>query len=81
MLNFMKILLLSFPILVAVVFHAGNMNLILNLPPEIIVWVFKSLDDIDDALHFARCCKYVHCVFDPMSVRLEIFKSIIVRLL
>jgi hypothetical protein len=49
---------------------------ILNLPPEVVVWVFESLDNIDDALHLARCCKYAFSVFDATSVRLKIFRPI-----
>ncbi|CAI7661282.1 unnamed protein product [Penicillium pancosmium] len=52
---------------------------ILNLPVEIIICVFESLGDIDDALHFARCSTYLYHVFNPVGVRLAIFKSIIAR--
>jgi hypothetical protein len=52
---------------------------ILDLPPEIVIWVFESLENIDDALHFARSCKYAFSAFDTNSVRLKIFRSIIVR--
>ncbi|PLN74449.1 hypothetical protein BDW42DRAFT_63445 [Aspergillus taichungensis] len=55
------------------------MGWVLNLPTELIIRIFESLDDIDDALHFARCCKDLHCVFDPLSARFKIFRSIIAR--
>ena len=35
----------------------------LDLPPEIVLWVFESLDNIDDALHLARCCKIFSLYF------------------
>ena len=55
------------------------MSRALDLPPEIVLWVFESLDNIDDALHLARCCKYFYSIFDVTGVRLKIFKSIVVR--
>ncbi|KAJ5975171.1 hypothetical protein N7481_008878 [Penicillium waksmanii] len=55
------------------------MHHILSFPVEIIIYVFESLDDIDDALHFARCCKYLYSAFNPMGVRLAIFRSVIAR--
>jgi hypothetical protein len=52
---------------------------ILRLPFEIIVQVFKFLEDIDDVLQFARCCKLVNSVFEWPSIRVAVFRTIIVR--
>jgi hypothetical protein len=51
---------------------------ILLLPVEILVDIYESASDIDDALRLARTCKYLNSVFDPLDVRLRIFRSIIV---
>ncbi|KAJ5663546.1 hypothetical protein N7507_004277 [Penicillium longicatenatum] len=48
-----------------------------DLPPEIIGWVFTSFNNIDDALHLARCCKYFYDIFNPTSMRLNVFRAII----
>lgn len=44
-------------------------NHILELPSETLVQVFNWLDDIDDVLHFARCCRYVNSIFEYPGLR------------
>ena len=39
---------------------------------EIVLWVFESLDNIDDALHLARCCK-CFSIFDATGA-VEVFR-------
>ena len=41
------------------------MGYIPNLPTEIIIWVSKLLDDIDDALRFARMLQVSELCFRP----------------
>ncbi|CAL5874618.1 uncharacterized protein PFLUO_LOCUS8915, partial [Penicillium psychrofluorescens] len=53
------------------------MGHIQNLPVEILVYVYESLDDIDDVVHLARSCKYLNYVFNPLHTRLRIFSTII----
>jgi hypothetical protein len=50
-----------------------------ELPFEIVLWFFELLDNIDDALHLAYCCRYFYTVFNSANVRSKVFKSIIVR--
>jgi hypothetical protein len=45
---------------------------------EILVDIYSLLDNIDDALHLARCSKRLYAVFD--NRRLQILKSIIVSM-
>jgi hypothetical protein len=50
---------------------------LLRLPIEILVYIFELLDDLDDALHLARCCRRIYRTFNPSNTRLRIFRSII----
>ncbi|OJJ04004.1 hypothetical protein ASPVEDRAFT_43452 [Aspergillus versicolor CBS 583.65] len=40
------------------------MPTLLDLPHEILLWVYQSLDNITDALHLAKSCKLLSHVFD-----------------
>jgi hypothetical protein len=51
---------------------------ILDLPFDILLQLFNWLDDIDDVLHFVRCCRLVNSVFEFPGFRLAVFRSIIV---
>lgn len=55
------------------------MGSLLLLPAELLLMIFKSLENIDDALHLARTCKLLNNTFDS-SHRAAIFRSIIVSL-
>jgi hypothetical protein len=50
-----------------------------DLPTELLLCVYQSLDDIDDALHLARSCRRLYRVFNDPANRHGILKSIIVR--
>jgi hypothetical protein len=78
MLHLKNILLLFSLIITEFDVKSSNMQSILNLPVEILLFVFESLDDIDDSLHLARCCKYIYWVFNDEHNRLTIFRSIVV---
>jgi hypothetical protein len=49
---------------------------LLDCPNELLLNLFMLSDNIDDALHMARCAKQLHAVFE--SYRLSILKSIVV---
>ncbi|PYI08762.1 hypothetical protein BO78DRAFT_384857 [Aspergillus sclerotiicarbonarius CBS 121057] len=51
------------------------MTHIFLLPPEILLLIYLTLRNIDDALHLARCCRQINHIFE--SRRLEILKHII----
>ncbi|OOF91995.1 hypothetical protein ASPCADRAFT_509901, partial [Aspergillus carbonarius ITEM 5010] len=50
-----------------------------DLPTDILVLVYKQLDDIDDALRLRRKCRNLHQVFEPEN-RLVILKGILSHL-
>ncbi|OJJ30835.1 hypothetical protein ASPWEDRAFT_175939 [Aspergillus wentii DTO 134E9] len=50
-----------------------------DLPPELILWVFRSLGNIDDALHLGFSCKRLYGIFDDPANQNDIMKSIIQR--
>ena len=52
------------------------MSMLIDCTPELIINIYQCLDNIDDALHLARCCRHTHAVFE--THRLFILKSIIV---
>ena len=53
---------------------------ILELPVEVLLLIYQSLNDIDDALHLARTCKQLYAIFDSPSSRVNILRCIIVRI-
>lgn len=53
----------------------------LDLPHEILLWVYQSLDNITDALHLAKSCKLLSHVFDRPQNRRKILLSITVTIL
>lgn len=52
---------------------------LLDCANELLVEIYQSLDNIDDALHLARCSKRMYAVFD--TSRFHIMKSIIVSII
>lgn len=52
------------------------MTALLDCPTELLLGLFLFLDNIDDALHLARCSQQLHAVFD--SYRVSILKNIVV---
>ncbi|OGM50740.1 hypothetical protein ABOM_000706 [Aspergillus bombycis] len=50
---------------------------ILDLPVEVLLLIYQSLNDIDDALHLARTCEQLYTIFDSPSSRVNIFRCII----
>jgi F-box-like len=55
------------------------MSRLQELPTELLLSVFQSLGDVDDALHLARSCSYLYRTFNDPRNRHSILKSIIVR--
>ena len=53
---------------------------IVDLPLEVLLLVYQSLSDIDDALHLGRACKRLNNIFDNPFSRVNIFRVIIVRI-
>lgn len=51
---------------------------LLALPNELVVDVLCRLEDIDDALHFARTCHRAHGILQNKHFYLDIMRSIIV---
>ncbi|OCL12490.1 hypothetical protein AOQ84DRAFT_152993, partial [Glonium stellatum] len=49
-----------------------------DLPNELLVQIFCSLDDIDDALHFGRACTVINRILKSPEFYLVIMRSIIV---
>ncbi|KAB8233574.1 SUKH-4 immunity protein-domain-containing protein [Aspergillus alliaceus] len=49
----------------------------LSLPPEIILWVYCSLDSIADAYFLSQTCKQAYHVFSRLQSQPKIFESII----
>jgi hypothetical protein len=54
------------------------MSGLLDCPNKLLLDLFMLLDNIDNALHLARCTKQLHAIFK--SYRLLILKSIVVSL-
>jgi hypothetical protein len=54
---------------------------LLDLPPELFIIIFFVLDNIDDALHLARTCRFVNALFDAPGRRLSILTRVIVSIL
>ncbi|UCK59095.1 hypothetical protein AFCA_001920 [Aspergillus flavus] len=50
---------------------------ILELPVEVLLLIYQSLNDIDDALHLARTCEQLYAIFDSPSSRVNILRCII----
>lgn len=50
---------------------------IVDLPLEVLLLVYQSLSDIDDALHLGRACKRLNNIFDNPFSRVNIFRVII----
>lgn len=54
---------------------------LLDLPPELFIIIFFVLDNIDDALHLTRTCRFVNALFDAPGRRLSILTRVIVSIL
>jgi len=69
------------PSTVGAAYHAsqcGIMVFLTNLPNELLVQIFCSLSDIDDALHFGRTCTAINHILESPEFYLLIMRSIIV---
>lgn len=55
-----------------------NMPTQLELPTEILLSIFRYLDDLDDVFHLARSCRRLHDVLEGSGNRLHVFRSVIV---
>ncbi|KAE8422595.1 SUKH-4 immunity protein-domain-containing protein [Aspergillus pseudocaelatus] len=53
------------------------MSTLLHLPHEILLWIYRSLNNMYDAVHLAQSCKLLSCIFDRPQNRLKIFLSVI----
>ncbi|KAF7589385.1 hypothetical protein BBP40_004328 [Aspergillus hancockii] len=51
------------------------MSPLLRLPIEILDYIFELLDDLDNALHLARCWRLIYRTFNPPNTRLRIFRG------
>ncbi|EED13668.1 conserved hypothetical protein [Talaromyces stipitatus ATCC 10500] len=56
------------------------MSRLINFPSELLILVYSFLDNIDDALHLARTCKFMYNVLDTPGRRLDIFSKIIMAI-
>ena len=59
--------------------HHSTMSHLLQLPAEILLQIYSSLADIDDALRLGRSCRRTHAVLNPVAHCLSIFRTVIVR--
>ncbi|KAF3397255.1 hypothetical protein DPV78_008262 [Talaromyces pinophilus] len=50
---------------------------LINLPIELLIIIYEEPENIDDALHLARSCKWMYKVLDTQSHRLSICSHII----
>ncbi|KUL87332.1 hypothetical protein ZTR_04725 [Talaromyces verruculosus] len=53
------------------------MTQLINLPIELLIIIYEQLENIDDALHLARSCKWMYKVLNTQSHRLSVFSHII----
>ena len=66
------------PLTVSAASQCGIMAFLTNLPNELLVQIFCSLGDIDDALHFGRTCTAINRILESPEFYLLIMRSIIV---
>ncbi|KAF3482085.1 uncharacterized protein GIQ15_04844 [Arthroderma uncinatum] len=52
---------------------------LLNLPNELLLFIFKELGDLDDVAHLERSCRHLHSLLEYGSHRLDIFRAVIIN--